>query len=135
MTQVTSNKMLRARQNGKVSVSPPEGNELGAGFASTIGKFDVLVDTLSDEGKVGESMCIGINNDWDDFSTNDGEKCSSAVILALKTQHNCDRYDDIESSWYHLCTYNILSNLTLHDMTTDISLLCAKPNRWFAIMD
>lgn len=92
VTQVSTNKLLRPRQQGNVSVSPPEGvGDLDVGFASAIGKFDVLVDTLSDESKVGESMCIGINNDWDDFSTENGEECSSAVIMELKRRHSCQR--------------------------------------------
>ena len=84
--------MLRPRQQTKVSVSPPEGDNLGVGFASAVGKFDVLVDTLSDERKAGESMCIGINNDWDDFSTKNDQECSSVVIRELKIRHKCQRY-------------------------------------------
>lgn len=83
---------MKPRKQGNVSILPPEVGELNIGFASAIGKFDVLVDTLSDEGRAGESMCIGINNDWDDFNTESGEECSSAVILDLKKRHNCQRY-------------------------------------------
>ena len=36
-------------------------------------------------------MCIGIDNERDDFSTKHDEECSSAVILELKKRHNCKR--------------------------------------------
>ena len=91
VTQVSTNKMLRPRKYGNVSISPPAVGDLNLGFASSVGHFHVLVDTLSDEAKAGESMCIGVSNEWDDFSTTNGEECSSAVIMQLKKQHGCKR--------------------------------------------
>jgi len=90
VTQVSTNKLLRNR--GQVSVTTPAVGQMGLGFASVVGKFDALVDTLSDESKAGESMCIGLDNEWDDFDTSDEEECSSAVIMELKRQHKCNRY-------------------------------------------
>lgn len=83
--------MLRPRKQSNVSISLPAVGELSLGFASAVGKFNVLVDTLSDEAKAGESMCIGVNNEWDDFGTSESEECSSAVIMQLKRQHQCSR--------------------------------------------
>ena len=91
VTQVSTNKMLRRRKFANVSISLPAVGDLDIGFSSAIGQFDVLVDTLSDEAKAGESMCIGVSNDWDDFSTDNGDECSSAVIMQLKSQHGCNR--------------------------------------------
>ena len=90
VTQVSTGN-LRPRKQSNVSLSQPAIGELNIGFASAIGRFNVLVDTLSDEAKAGESMCIGVDNDWDDFGTSDGEECSSAVIMQLKKQNKCDR--------------------------------------------
>jgi hypothetical protein len=70
---------------------PPDVGKMSLGFASVVGKFDTLVDTLSDESRLGESRCIGDSDDW----TNDSGKadeCKSAVILELEKQHNCQRY-------------------------------------------
>lgn len=91
VTQVSTNKMLRPRKIDNVSISQPAVGDLNLGFASALGHFHVLVDTLSDEAKAGESMCIGVGNEWDDFSTENGQECSSAVIMQLKSQHGCNR--------------------------------------------
>lgn len=92
VTQVSTNKMLRPRKQKNVSISAPSIGELDIGFATAIGNFNVLVDTISDEGKVGESMCLGVENDWDDFGSTVENECSSAIIMELKRLHDCKRF-------------------------------------------
>lgn len=81
--------MLRSRKVDNVSISLPFIGDLEIGFASALGHFHVVVDTLSDEAKLGESICLGLR---DDISEENGVECSSAVLNQLKRQHGCNRY-------------------------------------------
>ena len=91
VTQVSTNKLLRPRNQGKsVKVMPPDVGKMSLGFASVVGTFDAIVDTISDESKVGESRCIGDGEDWS--NGNDADECKSAVIIELEKQHECKRY-------------------------------------------
>ena len=88
VTQVSTNKLLRPRKN--VKTMPPDVGKMSLGFASVVGTFDAIVDTISDESKVGESRCIGDGDDWSNGS--DADECKSAVIIELEKQHECKRY-------------------------------------------
>ena len=88
-TQVTTNKLLRPRKQGKIL--PPDVGKMSLGFASFVGKFDALVDTLTDESRLGESRCIGDSDDWSNDASV-GDECKSAVIVELEKQHDCKRF-------------------------------------------
>lgn len=78
VTQVTTAKM-KARNNApRVSILPPAVGNLSLGFASALGTFDCLVDTLADEADVGEI----------DRNGSGGQ----SVISLLREQHGCERY-------------------------------------------
>ena len=88
VTQITTNKLLRPRKQSKVSVSPPGIGDEEFSFSSVM-NFDILVDSLSDETKLGEAACRGLN---DDTIAGGGGVCSSAVIKLLQKQNKCKRY-------------------------------------------
>ena len=87
VTQITTNKLLRPRKQSKVSVSPPGIGDEEFSFSSVM-NFDILVDSLSDETKLGEAACRGLN---DDTIAGGGGVCSSAVIKLLQKQNKCKR--------------------------------------------
>ena len=89
VTQITTNK-LKSRQTN-VSISPPGIGELELSFCSVLGRFDALVDTLSDEAKLGDAVCMGLDDAYarDDASNS---MCSSSVIRLLQKQNKCKRY-------------------------------------------
>ena len=61
VTQITTNKLIRERKHAQVSISPPEIGELELGFSSVLGSFDAIVDTLEDEAKSADAMCMGLD--------------------------------------------------------------------------
>lgn len=85
VTQITTNKSVKPRNQLNVSISPPGIGDEEFSFSSVM-NFDVLVDSLSDEAKLGEASCRGLADD------NAGEVCSSAVIKLLQKQNRCKRY-------------------------------------------
>ena len=89
VTQITTNKLIRERKHAQVSISPPEIGELELGFSSVLGSFDAIVDTLEDEAKSADAMCMGLDENVD---SNDERRCSSEVITMLQKQNNCKRY-------------------------------------------
>eukprot|EP00555_Chaetoceros_dichaeta_P011133 CAMPEP_0198267972 /NCGR_PEP_ID=MMETSP1447-20131203/35307_1 /TAXON_ID=420782 /ORGANISM="Chaetoceros dichaeta, Strain CCMP1751" /LENGTH=651 /DNA_ID=CAMNT_0043958807 /DNA_START=30 /DNA_END=1985 /DNA_ORIENTATION=+ len=83
VTQVT-NTNLKPRTNApRVSILPPAVGTLSLGFASALGTFDCLVDTLADEADA-----VDTNYDSFDDVPTDGK----SVISLLKEQHGCERY-------------------------------------------
>ena len=54
------------------------------GFAAVVATFDVLLDTLSDETKLGETSLL----DNDALMTRSG----SGVVALLQKRHKCTRY-------------------------------------------
>lgn len=95
VTQITTNKLLRPRRGTNVSVSPPGIGEEEFSFSSVM-NFDSMVDTLSDETKLGEAACRGLYDG--DAILGVGEPCSSAVIRLLQRQNRCKRYISTLSS-------------------------------------
>jgi len=76
VTQVTASK-IKARNNApRVSILPPAVGNLSLGFASALGTFDCLVDTLADEADVQSG----------------GGNGGKSVISLLREQHGCERY-------------------------------------------
>ena len=110
MTQITTAPLLRPRKKApSVNILPPAVGKLQLGFASVLGQFDALVDTITDEAKVGAvAFDSNINDydgddeeegndddetsDWDYLSDAAKDNVASAVVNELKKQHGCDRY-------------------------------------------
>mmetsp|Transcript_19094 Transcript_19094/g.26872 ORF Transcript_19094/g.26872 Transcript_19094/m.26872 type:complete len:416 (+) Transcript_19094:923-2170(+) len=106
VTQVTTDRFLSPRKVGKassVSIIQPAVGKLKLGFSYAIGRFDALVDTLTDEAKVGETMLQSYQKSYgsDDASGNpehnpdfdwDVFENSSAVLRELKNRNKCSRY-------------------------------------------
>ena len=85
--QITTNTSLKPRKNVKVT-GPGIGDEEFS--FSSIMNFDALVDTLSDETKLGEAACRGLMDS--DAILGANEDCSSSVIKLLQRQNRCNRY-------------------------------------------
>ncbi|GFH51760.1 hypothetical protein CTEN210_08236 [Chaetoceros tenuissimus] len=88
--QITANTSLKPRKNvSNVKVNGPGIGEEEFSFSSIM-NFDALVDTLSDETKLGEAACRGLMDS--DAILGANEECSSSVIKLLQRQNRCNRY-------------------------------------------
>ncbi len=112
MTQVSTNKLLQIKlplqRSNKHSVDRTQpGISMGKDmdevpFSSVIGKFDALVDTLTDEGQSTASSSMSSNRNrngdvmcrlgYDYATTESSMPCNSAVITELNKQNECHRY-------------------------------------------
>lgn len=63
-------------KNGRVNIMQPMDGESEVGFASALGQFDTLLDTLYDENNVGTGR----------------SQMGSGVVEQLRRLHNCKRY-------------------------------------------
>jgi len=95
VTQVTTSNLKPRNNAPRVSILPPAVGNLSLGFASAIGTFDCLVDTLADEAKNGGNF--NYDDFFDDPDTIDNYYPASggdtkSVISLLREQHGCDRY-------------------------------------------
>jgi len=83
VTQVTPSNLKPRKNAPRVSILPPAVGTLSLGFASALGTFDCLVDTLADEADA-------VDTNYD--SSDDVPTKGKSVISLLKEQHGCERY-------------------------------------------
>jgi len=89
VTQVTTSKIKPRNNAPKVSIIPPAVGDLSLGFASALGTFNCLVDTLGDESDVIEAFDDDSNDVMYEGSKGGDDK---SVIGLLRKQHGCERY-------------------------------------------
>jgi len=80
VTQVTTSKIKPRNNAPKVSIIPPAVGNLSLGFASSLGTFNCLVDTLADEDSYDDSNGSSMVGD------------GGSVISLLRKLHGCERY-------------------------------------------
>jgi len=91
VNQISTSPLVTIRKNrGKaalsINISKPAVGKMQLGFAAVLGKFDTLVDCLTDEVKIDNSL--------EQFGTgpSDATSDASTVIRELKLQHGCHCY-------------------------------------------
>lgn len=91
VNQISTSPLVTIRKNrGKaalsINISKPAVGKMQLGFAAVLGKFDTLVDCLTDEVKIDNSL--------EQFGTgpSDATSDASTVIRELKLQHGCHWY-------------------------------------------
>jgi len=79
---------------GKLQILKPAVGDDEVGFASYIGEFDSLVDTISNELKT--NFMLNDDDDDDDDDIQDSP-FGSSILGLLKSRHNCRRYISTET--------------------------------------